>query len=276
MIAEDPGVWLANEPFAVLPAHPAYQLKRKYLSTPKHSHFFDLSAEEEEKFGIYTDLLLRAGLPQLGTCRHSKFPLVADRVCLKVLNAPWMIAWFEASTDCHILPILRHPGAQAMSVIRQKWQFPLEAYAERIGTSGLSLTLQQENAVQAALRAGDIWQMAILDYAVTSKMMREKYREDLFYYEQIVAEPAPFVDEVLIKRFGLSDRDRILSRIRQPSGSKRMSLEATNAAISEGKVNVMINSWRKQVTPEMMDTAQEVLDLFEIDQYSFTRPDFTS
>lgn len=268
-IAASPGVWFSNEPFAVLPAHPGYELKSRMLPSAPHSHFFELEGDAEERFRIYSDALLTASLPQLGTCRRTKFPLSADRVCLKVLNAPWMIGWFEREVDAHILPFLRHPGGQAISTIRQGWSFPIRAYLDRIDALEEHFSLQQKETLKAAWISEDKWRIAVADYVVSSKIIRERYGNRLVKYEDVVADPRSFVETYLVGEFGLQDSEAMVASMLSPSNSSRMSLKDARDAISNRNVDAILNSWKTKVTQEMKQSGQEILDAFEVQEYSF-------
>lgn len=268
-ISADRGVWLANEPYAVLPAHPAFDLKRSRLPERAHSQFFALDEAEEAMFAAYTGDLLAARLPALGACRRHKPLLRADRVCLKILNAPWMIDWFESATDAHVVPLLRHPGAQAASALRQDWGFSLEAYADRLDGDWHDLSDAQARLVRDAVRDGDRWRIAILDYLVTTRPMARRAGAGLVLYEDVVADPGRFVDEVLVGRLGIEDRAAALGSLSRPSGSSGLSRDDTRAAIEGRDLDRVLNGWRRSVTPEMSRTAQGLLDAFGFDLYRF-------
>ncbi len=268
-ISINKGVWNANEPFAVFPKHRAYDLKTKMLPPREHSQYFNLNATEMEAFSAYVDHLLTTPPPALGSCTRPRFPLRADRISLKVLNAPWMIDWFSQNTDAHILPLVRHPGAQTVSVLRQNWGFAVEAYWNRRDQIGDILTPLQRKMIGDVLKTDDRWRLGILDYAVQSKMYFEKYRHMLVRYEDIVRDPINFVDDVLIGKFGLNDRGLMLQSLSKPSSSSMMSLRRLNTAIQSGKKDNVVNMWKSEMSPDMQKAGQTILDAFEIDIYSF-------
>lgn len=263
------GVWGANEPFAVFDAHPGYDLKQRLLPPREHSQFFELDPEELDQFARFAKGLLGAQYPQLGSCARPKPFLKADRVCLKVLNAPWMIDWFAQNTNAHVLPLVRHPGAQAISVLRQNWGFAVEAYGRQLDRIGHHFSEGQRGMITDVLKGDDTWAIAILDYAVLTRLFFTGYTDRIVRYEDIVTDPARFVDEVLIAQFGLSERDRMLATLSRPSHSSRMSLNSVNEAIKAGKTNDILHNWRSKVTPEMLAVGQRILDMFDIETYHF-------
>lgn len=271
-IAECRGVWFANEPFAVLPAHPAYDLKRERLPEAPHSAFFGLEGADLARFEAYSSALLGAELRQIGTTWRPLMPLSADRVCLKILNATWMIGWFRDETEAALLTLLRHPGAQALSVMRQGWDYAVRAYVARPEALGEWLTPAQIDLATRIVGEGrSDWELAVLDWCVASAPLRAAHgdRHVALLYEDIVRAPEAFVDEVLVGRLGLADRDRMLARLSRPSGSSRMSDAETRAQIEAGEIDVLLSKWRGRVTDDMAQAGQAILDVFEVAEYRF-------
>lgn len=267
-VAANRGVWFANEPFAILPSHHAFELKRAQLQEVLHSHYFALEGPIAHQFEAYTKGLLAARFPKLGTCRKTKPLLRADRVCLKVLNALWMIDWFCTQTDAHVLPLLRHPAAQALSVLRQGWGFPVEAYYAEREKLAAQFNETQLSLMADVMRSEDPWQIAMLDYVVTTKMVRENHGEALFRYEDIVRAPVAFVDEVLIARYGLTDRGAMITALGKPSGSSRMSVSTMNEAITKGDTETILKGWMTKLDTDQVRSGQRILDAFEVSQYN--------
>ena len=123
--------------------------------------------------------------------------------------------------------------------------------------------------MEQILGSEDSWRLAVLDYAVTSKKIRESSGLEIFKYEDIVMSPECFIDSVLVDRLGLLERNRMLETFRSPSGSAKMSVDNVNLAIREGKKCVIANRWKSEVTKEMKESGQAILDKFEIGEYSF-------
>jgi hypothetical protein len=268
------GVWFANEPYAILPAHPAYETKRRLVPPPRHSHFFDLDAAAEAPFARYTSMLLSARPADVGTCRRARFPLTADRVCLKILNATWMIDWFAARTDAHLLTVLRHPGAQALSVMDRGWGYPVEAYLERPETLERAFSPAQIDRLRSAAASGDPWETALADWIVTSHPLRRMGPETVlrWRYEDIVLDPGRFVREVLAGRFDLAEAAAMRAALLRPSGSSRLSTAEAKAAIDRRDAGRMVNGWWARTDADMRARGQAMLDAFEVGAYRFDAP----
>ncbi|MDJ0993112.1 MAG: hypothetical protein QNI90_06030 [Dinoroseobacter sp.] len=270
-IAGNRGVWFADEPYAMFRDRPGMPMKAEALFTPEHSHFFDLSGIELEKFTSFSNRLLNAEFYEMGTSRKTLPGLRADRVCLKVLNAPWMLDWFLEKTDANVLALVRHPGAQALSVISIGWQFPVEAYLNRQGFMEEHFTDRQVDVARRIFRSQNKLEIGVLDWIVTSHPLRSASNARLhtLRYEDIVRDPDAFVDTVLVRDLGLGAVETMKASFRRPSGSSRMSTDTTNAAISKGDVEFLLQRWRAKISDDDAKGAQALLDTFEVDEYRF-------
>ena len=270
VIAANRGIWFANEPFAVFPEHPEFELKSRLLPPKEHSQFFQLSGDELERFETYTNGLLSAAYPQLGTCRRVKFPLLADRVCLKILNAPWMLDWFLAVPNCSTLFLIRHPGAQASSVLRQGWEFAVEAYFRSDEALQLYFNNEQIDLGNKVLRRGDPWEVAILDWIVlnTPGIRCQNPSLQFVYYEELVTNPLEFSEKVLNKGLDLCELRRMNSMFDVPSNSSMMSSKDTRLAIKSQDKTTLLSGWMSKIGNKDLDRAQTLLDRFEISLYS--------
>lgn len=263
-------MWSANEPMAVYPGRPAYKLRRKALPQMEHSQYFGLYGSDLEKFENYVRNLLAVRYKSLGGCRNCGFPVIARRVCLKVLNSPWMLDWYLDYTDAHVVFLMRHPASQALSVIRQKWDYAVKAYFNRPEELEKTFTDRQIRCGRDILRRGDIWEMAILDWTVGTHHGRMSARSDLIkvFWEDLVANPADFVETVLAGKLGLRDIERHLETIRKPSNSSYMSTQENLDYICKGDIDRLLTSWTAKINDGDKKRAQEILDIFGVTAYS--------
>jgi hypothetical protein len=270
-ISANRGVWFADEPYAMFKQRRGYTEKSARLHSPKHSHFFGLSNAEQERFAAFSHDLLDAQFRTMGTARRTKSLMRADRTCLKVLNAPWMLQWFAQETDAHIIAVTRHPGAQARSVLRQGWQFPVEAYLDRPDVLTPAFTPDQIAQAQDIFARADPWQVAVLDWVITSHPLRhaDGPRVIRTSYEQIVTDPSRFVGAVLISKCGLTRREAMGQAILRPSGSSHLNTAAATRSIASRNLEKMLNGWRAHTTDEELSSGQAILDSFEVDAYRF-------
>lgn len=270
-VAANAGVWLVNEPFAVLPTHPGHALKSARLPAAAHSQFFALRGADLARFDAYLDDLLAARLRALGAARRARAPLTADRVCLKILNAPWMIERMIGRDGAQALILLRHPGAQALSALRQGWGFALEAYHARRDALDAAFDADQLALWDDVAASGDRWRIAVLDWVIASLPLRRCAAPGArrVLYEDVVAAPDRFVDETLSDWLGLAERDRMRAALSRPSGSSRMSEKAALDAMRDRDVAALVDGWRDKLDADQRRAGQEILDVFRVAHYQF-------
>ena len=275
VVACNRGVWFTNEPFAVLPGHPGYDVKRATLPCREHSQFFSLSPEELTGFSLYVDMLLRIEDKTLGTCRRTLLPMRANRVSLKILNANWMLDWFIENTDCHAIFLTRHPASQALSVIRQRWQFGAEAYFREPQELCPYLSASQIELGLKILKRGDVWEIAILDWVILNHPLaitKQRHEINVVRYEDLIRDPAPFTRGVLNEELHLQDLKEMLATFNVPSNSSTMSRRDTKSAILEGRTDYLLNRWQDEVDEHQKRAAQRILETFEVSAYNMSSP----
>lgn len=268
MIGANRGVWFANEPEAAFDGHQQFELKRRYLPPKPHCQYFDLDPEEAARFRGYFALLSRAALP-LGNCQRPKFPLVSDRVLLKILNAPAMIDWFAEELGMSVVFLTRHPAPQALSVIRNGWGYSAEAYFAHPTFLGAYYDEAQVEYGRRILAEGSDWQKAILNWVVENDFpLRRATRPVLrLTYEELTLCTPQVVDR-LCDRLDLDEPDRMLAMAERPSGSSRMSTGERRAMIASRSRGELIRDWRRKIDDRQREQAQEILSTFGIAAYS--------
>ncbi len=271
-ISCNPGIWFADEPYAMFPNREGFEEKSKRLHIPKHSHYFGLDKNKMDEFSEFTKDLLSAKFRTMGTSRKTLAGFRANRTCLKILNAPWMIDWFSSNTSGHILSVIRHPGAQAKSVLRQGWGYPVEAYLERQNFLEPYFSAKQLNFCENIFKNGNFWQKAVLDWVITSHPLRQHSNNNLLVkYEDIVISPEKFTDDVLIKEFNLTDREAMINSFLKPSGSSKMNTKESTSAIQLRDLDKIIDGWRDSTNSEELIMGQDILDAFSVSEYRFTK-----
>ena len=269
MIACNPGIWFANEPYAVTQNRQGYKVKKRFLPEREHSAYFNLSSGELSQFQSYTTRLLEGKFRTLGTCRHTRFGY-ADRTVLKILNAPWMLSWFLENIKSSTLVILRHPGAQMASTIRQGWGFQLCAFAKDEGFLYQHWTDQQVSKIMDISKSDDVIGLAMLDWIVNSEPLRTVMHRNItkIRYEDLITDPQTFINDVLKVDYGLEYTDRMNAIVMKPSGSMEMSTTETNSLILKGQPSKLLNKWQEFLSVDDRRRCQNILELFEITEYS--------
>ncbi len=273
MIAAQPGVWFANEPFAVFKNHQNAGVRLdRWLPELPHSQFFDLNNEQTEQFDRYVGLLNRGAVP-IGTARRARFPLTADRVCIKVLNAPFLADRFAEAHGMQTVFLTRHPAAQALSVLRQGWGYSAEAYFDKPGFLANYMTGKQIEFGQRILNDGSDWEKAIVNWWIENLYPLRHARQPahIITYEKLTLEPEEWVKK-LCGSLQLDNADTMIAAANKPSNSSNMSTGDTVQQIADSNRVALITSWQNKVNREMAGKAQAILDTFGVNIYRIDDP----
>ena len=272
-IASESGIWFANEPLACFRGHQEYQTRIKWLPLLPDSQFFDLSQEQERQLERYLEALLTLNLRQVGKCFRPKFPLTANRVLLKVLNAPFLIDWFAQRQPCQVLFMPRHPAAQVFSVLSTQWKFSLATYFAKPEFLAQYFTAAQIQLGEKMIKEGNSWQQGIVTWIleVYFPLYLAKQKILRLTYEELTLDPVTVLNRIS-QELNLKQTDKIIDRMKRPSWSSIISTESSRQLVQKGDRNGIIRKWQEQITPEQIRQAQSILEVFNIDIYSMDDP----
>ncbi|MCA9188450.1 MAG: hypothetical protein KDA99_22635, partial [Planctomycetales bacterium] len=131
-------------------------------------------------------------------------------------------------------------------------------------------------------RDGSMLERRVLDWCLENlPMLRQlpQHPHWLFVsYEDLMTHTVEVID-VLCQRLELTDRERMLARIRRPSRStRRESTPERKRMIRRGDRQQLRSSWRQHVSDQQVDACFQLLERFGIDLYSrdSDMPDGTS
>ena len=276
MLAAQPGIWFANEPFAVFDTHINASAKLdRWLPRLKHSQFFDLTDEQTAQVDRYITLLQQGAIP-IGTARRPHPMLTADRCCIKVLNTPFLADVFAAKHNMQSVFLTRHPAAQALSILRQKWGSSAEAYFDKPDFLAQFMTSEQIELGQRILAnknpEGD-WEKAILNWWIENlyPLRHAKSFTHVITYEELTLKPELWI-ETLCESLKLDAPDAMLAVANKPSNSSNMSTGDTVKHIAGADRMGLVSSWQKKVDAEMVRKAQAILDAFGVTEYRMDEP----
>jgi len=158
-----------------------------------------------------------------------------------IANTSWTVPFINGTE----VRSVQYPAAQALSVTRQNWDFGVKAYFNRPEEMEKIFTQQQIRYGQDILRRGNIWETAILDWVVSTHHGRISTRSNLtkIMLENLVTNPADFVESELIGKMGLTDADRMLRLLKRPSSSSNMSSTENINSILNGDSDFLLSSW---------------------------------
>jgi hypothetical protein len=273
MVAAEPGMWFVDEPFGAFGPHRAfYHEIRARLPERFHNQFFDMTPDEARAVHAFVSQMLSLEL-RIGTARHTRWPLVADRVALKLLNTPLLVDWLVEEFDLRGILLTRHPGAQARSVLRLGWGFSAEAYFASDAFVEARFSREQIETGRSILAGSDPWPKAMLNWIIecwipfcgaSPSIPRLGYEELVVQRERVVRD--------VFRYFELDGVESAVALLDRPSGSSSMSTDVAQQAIAAGHTDAIVGRWLDQTSGDERRKGQEILDLFDVDLYTMDDP----
>lgn len=254
------------------------EITENYLPQKKYSQYPSLSKEDEEKIRKYITLLIEGRL-SLGAwleykASRKKMLFYTDRVMLKITGSNAIINWVMANFDCHVVYLVRHPVANALSVMKNNWPITASAYLDDECFREKYLSEEQVEFGRNILESNDGFQQAILNWCLEN-LVPLNYSSHEFLtltYEELVMCPELVID-LLSEQFDLEDKDRMLHVSAMPSFSTSLSENRTVKSImsetsAEGKYRNILNRWQEKVSAAELRKAMDILKTFNIDVYT--------
>jgi hypothetical protein len=176
---------------------------------------------------------------------------------IKEIRANLLLKWLKCRfPDIRLVLMLRHPCADANSRLHLGWQSHLD---EMLGQPDL---IEDHLAPFAAamLAAETQFEKHVFLWCVENYVaLRQLSRDDahLIFYENLCEHPKREV-EALFAFLGRKVTPDVFYRLAQPS-----ELSREESAIVQG--GSLVDSWRRQVSPEMIAAAMRILALFGLD-----------
>lgn len=233
LVASNPGIVYIDQPFDLFkPNTESGKIRANYLPNKLMSQFVSLSGDEEKKIDHYTKLLLNGKLKLLGNLRHHKFPVLADRTMLKICNALPLIDWFNNQFNVLTCYLVRHPIAQALSIMKNNWGITAEYYLDDENFRNNYLNNKQLNYSKDILKQGSYFQKAILNWCVENLVPLKHSQTNIIkvYYEHLVVDEQKTVN-FLCQNIDV-ESDYLVQKIKanNPSGSSKFSDQQTKQA----------------------------------------------
>ncbi|MBN1597139.1 MAG: hypothetical protein JW894_02500 [Bacteroidales bacterium] len=268
MLSVDHGIRAINEPFAMFEINNASgKIKRDKLPGYFMSQFISVTEQEKIKIlGYITDLLQGKHLPFKFYCR-------GERTLLKIVNAHPLIDLLTNNFDVQTMLFLRHPIAQALSVVRNNWGFTAEAYLKNPGFLKKYCTKNQVDFGNKLLTKGSKLGKAVLSWVFENLFplkfsMCDKY---ILHYESMLMQPEKYIN-ILADKFEIINKKKMYEVMHTPSYSVHRSNSDTIQRIKESKKTELINAWLEKLSKPEKEKVQRILDYFEIDNYSAFDP----
>ena len=254
-------------------------VKAKHLPNVYLSQFISLSRNDEEKLKRYINLVL-SGKLSFNTwleykASNKKFFLFTDRTMLKITDANAIIDWFYDNFNCHVVYLVRHPIANALSIMKNKWGTTNSAYLSNDYFRSKYLNNEILKISEKIINTDDYFLNITLNWCLEN-IVPLKYSKKKFlfiYYEELVL-AYPYVVQLISNYCDVNDEKEMLKIIDIPSNSSSLSEKKTVSIIGErlnkyNKFERLVARWRHEISESQERKAMELLDIFGINTYKF-------
>jgi hypothetical protein len=185
-------------------------------------------------------------------------------VLVKFIRANLMLPWLASHFNVRIAAIVRHPGAVVESKMRlggDDWE--PEVVIERYrGQPGLMEELPRAHERLSDEHLTPAGRHALI-WCIENKLLVERAAEwgiVLTYYEDLLDDSTGDVWQSLVEGLGLNHAP---DRVSRSKASQQASLLTANSGYESGHCG----GWRSRLSPAQIDEIQQMLNVFEIDQY---------
>lgn len=190
---------------------------------------------------------------------------IAHRRLIKEIRANLFLKWLKAHfPEMPIIFLIRHPCAVACSKIKLKWEIHFDDYLDQDELMQDYLSPFKDMMVQSK----DIFTDHIIQWCVENFVPLQQFNKGeilLLFYENFCIAPRDEIKK--LSRFLNKEYDSsIFDALKKPSSRSR-----EESAVLTGED--LINSWKKSVTPQQMQSADLILKKFGLD--SIYRDDST-
>lgn len=275
VIAVNQGILYSDQPFT---AYTANSVNLNRIPLFPYGQIAYPDRDEQEALRRYMQGVLHGSIRANWPWKifSPEFHYRNDRICLKITDGKLLIDWIASNFDVDTVVLTRHPISQALSVKNLGWF-----------TTGKGL-LRNEQYVAHWLDKDlveycwDVYASAselewrVLDWALENLplvSLVQKHPNWLYVsYERLIAEPQHTL-ELLCDKLQLPECERMLARLRQPSRStRRESTQQRKTAIASGDQMLLLNSWRKDVSPADVARCFAILEQLNLRLYSADSP----
>ena len=207
---------------------------------------------------------------------HPDFNFFSDRRVIKVIRATPLAEWFATQTSLQVIHLVRHPISQSLSCIQRHHDHHLGEYLSDETFVGEHLNDDLASFVERVIQDGPDLDRFVtawcLDNLVPLRATQDTPRANddapwlTVTYEEMVLETESLIG-LLADRFDLSQPDRLIKKVKQPSKVTDSSSAQTVDKIRQGDRRFLIEKWMSKVTADQKQRVGQILDRFGIDAY---------
>jgi len=273
IIAQNPGIRYIDQPESIY-TNPADVIRK--IGVPCHGQFTEFSNNKVKNNFIRFISDIEKGLYVCAApwnISQKTFNFSNNRLVLKLLDSKSLIDLYLTNFDAYHLYFTRHPIPVALSCISAGWGHDNEAYLNNPIFCEKHLSSKQLETANRINMQGSSFEQQILSWILANLIPIRMIRDNtlhFFSYEQLIYKGEEQISR-LSELLKLPDTKGMLTTLKRPSLTEKISSIQRKKEIRENNVQTVISSWKKRILPKQRNEAQALLDLFEIDLYHVDR-----
>ena len=234
-----------------------------------YSRFIDPSATELEAIGEFIDGILTGRNVMRAPWRawDPDFWLRKSRTVMKILQAKPLMPWFEKRFGLRIVYLLRHPIAQASSVLKAGWPPMHPTFLNHPGFVEKYLAPEQRRFCSRVAAQGSLLDQHVLTWCLDNLLPLRELKSSRSWtvvsYEDCVLQPEATL-RLLSDALDLASIDRMRKQMSVVSRTAKFS----NASDAQILGRAQLAKWQKNVSASDIASAFDILKALDIDAYS--------
>lgn len=270
VIARNKGTTFCDQPFGLYTNSP---WNIRFLPLFEYSQVISMDSEEEIMIRNYINDIFSGNIhvnaPWKFWCYGGM--LRSNRMVLKITDAKSIIDWIDKNFKVYTVIMTRHPIAQSLSVIRNKWTVTGKAFLRNSYFIENYLSDHQFSLCQSVYRNESLIERHVLDWALENlipiNLLPKRPHWIFLSYEELVLYPEKTIKR-LAKELDLEDLGKMLNQCKKPSRSTRKaSTSRTRLEIIKRNVSPLLYGWKNEITESEMKNAMNILKQMNMDIY---------
>jgi hypothetical protein len=235
----------------------------------EYSRFIDPSEAELAGIGDFIDGILSGRYVLRAPWRmwDGDFWRRKSRTVMKILQAKALMPWFEERFGLNVVYLLRHPLAQASSVMKAGWPPMHMTFLDHPGFRERHLDAAQREFCARVVSDGSLLDHHVLTWCLDNllplRALKSPTSWTVVSYEDCVLKPEATL-QYLSKALDLSSIDRMQEQMSVVSRTAKFSNESDAEVLGEAQ----LAKWRKSVSAAEIASAFDILKALDIDAYS--------
>jgi hypothetical protein len=234
-----------------------------------YARFIDPAEAELEGIGEFIDGILsgRHVLRAPWQVWDGDFWRRKSRTVMKILQAKALMPWFEQRFGLKVVYLLRHPLAQASSVMKAGWPPMHRTFLEHPGFREKYLDPAQQEFCARVSADGSLLDHHVLTWCLDNllplRALKSPTSWTVVSYEDCVLKPEATL-RYLSESLDLPSIERMQAQMAVVSRTAKFSNDSNAEVLGEAQ----LAKWQKSVSPAEIVSAFDILKALDIDAYS--------